>query len=227
MTDLLHAYLLHARPYRETSLLLDVFTAEDGRCGAVMRAGRRARSQPQLFQPLLASLQGAGELRSVRVLEPAGPRLVLTGKALFSGFYLNELLSRLLPRDDVPPGLFVGYATTLGQLADGAPVEVLLRQFEATLLEALGYGIDYRHDADSGAPVCSGKHYGFHPERGLCHVAPGGQGWDGSVLLRIAVGPSPEDADAWYAMKQIHRRALARLLGPRPLKSRELFLAGR
>lgn len=224
---MLHAYFLHTRPYRETSVLVDLFTAEAGRLGGVWRGGRRAkRSAPQLFQPLLVELQGSGELKTVRQIEPAGPALMLAGPALFSGFYLNELLNRLLPRDEIQTGLFVSYAQVLGELAEGAAVEARLRYFEQQLLETLGYGIDFAHDAESGRMIVDALSYDFHPERGFSPVLPGQSGFSGALLVQLAEGEaaSPE---ALQALKQIHRRALARLLGGRPLKSRELFLAAR
>ncbi|MDO8266325.1 MAG: DNA repair protein RecO [Moraxellaceae bacterium] len=225
MTALLHAYFLHTRPYRETSVLVDLFTAEAGRVGGIWRGGRRAkRSIPQLFQPLLVDLQGSGELKTLRQVEPAGPALMLAGPALFSGFYLNELLNRLLPRDEVQYGLFAGYAQILGELAEGAAVESRLRYFERQLLDVLGYGIDFTHDAGSDGMIVEGSHYDFHPERGFVRASPGGSAFPGAVLLGLATSEtlSPEGLQV---LKLVHRRALARLLGNKPLKSRELFLA--
>lgn len=224
MTALLHAYLLHSRPYRETSLLADVFTAEAGRIAGIWRGGRRSRqATPQLFQPLLADIQGSGELRRLRQVEPAGPALMLSGAALFSGFYLNELLSRLLPRDETQAALFVCYAQVLGELAEGASVEPRLRFFEQELLQTLGYGIDYVHDAGAGGVIDAALHYDFHPDRGFSRAPPGGSTYPGELLLALAEGS--RDIPALMALKRIHRQALARLLGSRPLKSRELFLA--
>lgn len=227
MTALLHAYFLHTRPYRETSVLADLFTAESGRIGGIWRGGRRARrSAPQLFQPLLVDLQGSGELKTLRQVEPAGPALVLAGSALFSGFYLNELLNRLLPRDEVQPGLFMSYGQVLGELAEGARVESRLRYFEQQLLDALGFGIDYTHDAETSSTIVESLYYDFHPERGFIRVSPGQPGFSGTLLLHLAEGDM-ESVVALQALKRIHRRALACLLGNRPLKSRELFLASR
>lgn len=221
---LLHAYFLHVRPYRETSLLVDVFSAETGRFSAVWRGGKRARqSLPQVFQPLMVDAQGAGELKALRTVEAAGPVQQLSGLALFSGFYVNELLVRLLPRDEAQPPLFLGYAHLLGELAGGGEVERWLRAFEAQLLDALGYGIDFSHDADTGQDILPDACYDFHPDRGFLR-ARGSEGIPGSLLILLAKG-NTESTAAMRACKQIHRRALARLLGNRPLKSRELFLS--
>lgn len=224
---LLHAYLLHVRPYRETSVLVDVFTAEAGRFAAVWRGGRKARqSLPQLFQPLMVDAQGTAELKTLRAVESAGPAQQLAGPALFSGFYLNELLVRLLPRDEVQGALFVRYAQVLGELAEGGDVESRLRLFEALLLDVLGYGLDYRHDAETGAAILPDLHYDYHPERGFFRSRGGQGGIPGKLLMQLAEGclDSPE---AMRVCKQVHRRALAGLLGNRPLKSRELFLSSR
>jgi DNA repair protein RecO (recombination protein O) len=223
MTVLLHTYLLHSRPYRETSRLTDLFTAESGRIAGIWRGGRRSRqTAPQLFQPLLVDAQGSGELRSLRQIEPAGPVLMLSGVALFSGFYLNELLNRLLPRDEAQTALFVSYAQVLGELAEGAAIESTLRYFEQELLQVLGYGIDYAHAVD--AAIDAALHYDFHPERGFTRVPEGRLTYPGSALLALAAGER-NTQEALILLKRIHRQALARLLGSRPLKSRELFLA--
>lgn len=225
MAALLHAYFLHTRAYRETSLLVEVFSAESGRLSGSWRGGRRSKGGvPQLFQPLLLEAAGAGELKSVQRVEAAGMALALAGTALFSGFYLNEILLRLLPRDEPQPALFVAYAGTLGRLAEGDSPEPLLRRFEAQLLDALGYGLDYGHDAEHGEPVQAGARYDFHPERGFMRTAVATGSYPGEALLALAGGDFAEPGAA-LAAKRIHRLALARLLGPKPLKSRELFLA--
>lgn len=231
---MLAAYLLHSRPYRETSLLLELFTLQQGRMAAMWRGGRRAakgsvRSGVQLFQPLLLDLTGTAELKTLRQVEVAGPALVMQGPALFSAFYLNELVVRLLPVAEEQTGVFAQYAATLATLAEpvaDADVASALRQFEAVLLESLGYGLDYGHDSGSAEPVQAGVYYDFHPERGFRRCATPAQGWRGDILLRLSVGDYSQPVAA-QAAKHIHRLALAHLLGPRPLKSRELFLAAR
>ena len=227
MAALLHAYFLHTRPYRETSQLVELFTAEQGRLSGVWRGARRGRSSaPQLFQPLLVEAAGAAELKTLRQVEMAGPALMLSGTALFSAFYLNELLVRLLPREEAMPALFVAYAEALGHLQEGAEPAVRLRLFECQLLDMLGYGIDFGHDSDSGEPVNPAFDYDFHPERGFIRSHASRALVSGAVLERLAAGDFSSPAAA-SAAKRINRQALARLLGSRPLKSRELFLASR
>lgn len=223
MSALLHAYFLHTRAYRETSLLVEVFTAEAGRLSGVWRGGRRSKAGvPQLFQPLLVEVGGQGELRNLNKVESAGPALMLAGMALFSGFYLNEILTRLLPREEVQRELFIAYAETLGRLGEDEAPAPLLRAFEAGLLDCLGYGLDYGHDNESGDPVAPGLAYDFHPEYGFTRRAGGAYG--GAVLAALA-GGNFHDPEPAQAAKRIHRLALARLLGSKPLKSRELFIS--
>lgn len=224
MAALLHAYFLHTRAYRETSLLVEVFSAESGRFSGSWRGGRRSKGgAAQLFQPLLLEATGAGELKSVQRVEAAGLALPLAGTALFSGFYLNELLTRLLPRDEPQAELFVAYAGTLGRLAEGEAPEPLLRRFESQLLDTLGYGLDYGHDSDTGEAVVQASRYDFQPGRGFLRSGAA-SAVEGAALLRLAAGDFGDPAAA-AAAKRIHRQALGRLLGPKPLKSRELFLA--
>lgn len=222
--NFLHAYVLHSRPYRESSLLLDLFVAELGRVGAVQRGARRSRgSTTQLFQPLLVALGGNGELKTLQQAEPAGQLLPLGGMALLSGFYLNELLVRLLPRDMALPELFVAYVRSIGELSDGHEVEPVLRHFESALLGALGYGFAYDIDAGSGEPVRPDGQYVFLPEQGFVRAALSSHdAVSGAVLLALAQGRLDEP-ECRRVAKRVLRQALARHLGGKPLKSRELF----
>lgn len=227
MSSMLHAYFLHIRPYRETSMLVELLTAEQGRVAGVWRGARRSKGGiPQLLQPLLVDLAGTGELKNLRQVEMAGPALQLTGPALFSAFYLNEILVRLLPRDETQSGVFIAYAETLGGLLEGGNAAGLLRRFECQLLDTLGYGIDFSHDSESGEPVSTAFGYDFHPERGFSRSRSAQALVSGEALLQLAAGDFSSPAAA-QAAKRINRLALARLLGNRPLKSRELFLATR
>jgi DNA repair protein RecO (recombination protein O) len=221
-TEFEPAYLLHTRPYRESSVLAELLVAERGRVGVVMR-GARGKPATQIFQPLLVRIAGHGELKTLKAAEPGGSLLMLAGNALFSGFYLNELLVRLLSRDLPLPGLFMAYAQALGELAESADIEPILRRFEKLLLDSLGYGFDFDIDCRSGSPMEPGLFYTYLPEGGLGQCAPGRDAYAGEVLLALAEGDytTPEPRQA---AKRILRLALSRQLGDRPLKSRELFL---
>ena len=210
------AWLLHRRPFRNTSLIVELFVPRLGRIGAVVRGGRKDPSLAP-FRPLLVELKSSGELYSLRGCEPAGAAVQLEGKALYCGFYLNELLTRLLHRDDPHPDLWPLYEQALGWLADGEPQDVILRQFELGLLDEMGYGIDLSHDIQ-GEPVRADRYYQLDPEQGL-RTASGGY-W-GNDLLAMVNGDW--QSSTRKAALHLCRALLAPHLGERPLKSRELF----
>src|SRR5690606_16075521 len=147
------AFILHSRPYKETSALVDLFTLQHGRLRAVLRGARgKVGSLARPFAPLDLELRGRAELKSVSRVESAGRANLLSGDALFSGLYLNELLIRLLPAEVPQPELFEHYRLTLQALAERRPLEPLLRAFEWRLLDDLGYGFALSLDV-TGAPV--------------------------------------------------------------------------
>lgn len=223
------AFLLHRKPYRDTSLLIEAFTAEHGRLGLVARGarGRRGGMQGLLqpFQALLLSWSGRGELATLTAAESQGVPLALKGDSVISGFYLNELLIRLLPRHDSHPELYRRYVTTLHQLAAIGPDEWALRLFERDLLQELGYGLLLTHEGGSGEIVVPETRYCYHPEFG-----PQRAGNDdvsclsvhGATLLALE-----QDGEAGgrtrAEAKRLMRMILSHYLGSRPLASRELF----
>ena len=144
------AYILHTRPYRESSLILEVFTPGYGRTGLVARGARRPKSPLRgilnSFQPLRLTWSGRGELATLAQAEQGGHSRQLRGDAVMAGFYVHELLLKLLQRHDPHPQLFGHYATLLANLADGHPVEKLLRIFELELLREIGYNSNLNHD---------------------------------------------------------------------------------
>ncbi|WP_373185489.1 DNA repair protein RecO [Halopseudomonas sp.] len=233
-SSLTPAYVLHSRPYRDTSALVDLLTLHHGMQRVVWRGARKPRSgavAPQAFVPLLVATAGRGELKSLAQAEAAGAYLPLQGNALFSGLYLNELLVRLLAPGDPQTLIFAAYQSALQQLAETAAVEPVLRRFEWQLLEVMGYGFSLTEDA-AGAPVEAEAIYVWHAEEGLLRLAdtrPGDDragysapGLPGAGLLAMA----REDWDAPQALrtaKSLMRQALAIHLGGRPLVSRQLF----
>lgn len=225
------AYILHSRPYRDSSLLLEVLTAEHGRISLVGRGARRrsrggsnsALLQP--FRPLLLSFGGRGELRNLQGLEAAAAPLILRGERLYSGLYLNELLVRLLHRHDPHPPLFAAYSVTLQELVSGPCAEAALRRFELQLLNELGYGFELAVDGISGEPIAAQHWYFYDSQHGM---VPGAAGNDparpaflGADLLRMADGEL--DGDLRLAARRLLRLVLASHLGDTPLKSRDLF----
>src|SRR5690349_19378015 len=148
-------YVLHAYPYRETSIIVEAFTAEHGRVGLVARGARRPRSELrgllQAFQPLTLAWAGAGELKTLVRAEWRGGMPLPGGAALLCGFYLNELLLKLLPREDAHPALFAQYEDALRSLAGqagAAEQAVVLRRFELRLLSELGYALTLTREVD-------------------------------------------------------------------------------
>jgi DNA repair protein RecO (recombination protein O) len=225
------SYVLHARPYRDNSALLEVFTAEQGRISLVARGARRrtrggssgALLQP--FTPLLLSFSGRTDLKNLGATESAGPPQVLRGERLFSGLYLNELLVRLLHRHDPHPQLFAAYGATLEALAGSEPLDDILRQFEFTLLGELGYGFSLDIDGLSGEAVLPDHWYHYHPDWGLVARGAGADAaqpaFAGAELLAMAA--CGFGGQARGAAKRLLRQVLAVHLGEAPLRSRELF----
>ncbi len=221
------AWILHARPYRETSLLVDALTLDDGRVAFIARGVRGARAQAlraslQPFQPLRLALAGRGELPTLAATEVHAAASTLSGRALLSAFYLNELLLRLLPRQEPSAPLFWRYGATLDALATGAPPGWPLRRFERDLLIALGHAPRFDIEADDGPAVDPLGRYRIAPERGPLRVAEGARASvSGAALLALAA-----DEDAPEALAQELRRAMrpliAALLGGRELNSWQL-----
>ncbi len=223
-------FVLHERPYRDTSALLELFTREHGRVGMVARGLRsqksRLRGELQPFSPLLLSWQARGELGTLTGAERQPGGAPLAGDALFSAWYLNELLMRLLPRHDAHPQLFDAYAAALARLAEdsGAPAPVL-RLFEKRLLQELGYGLVFEHDVESGEPVRPDCHYDYRLETGPVRVPPGQAGgfvFPGTSLLGMAQERF-EDERVQKDAKRLMRAALKLYLGDKPLKTRQVL----
>ncbi|TWC34626.1 DNA replication and repair protein RecO [Pseudomonas sp. SJZ079] len=217
------AYVLHSRAYRESSALVDFLTPQ-GRLRAVLRGARgKAGTLARPFVPLDVEFRGRGELKTVGRLEAAGIPNLLSGDALFSGIYLNELLIRLLPAEDPHPAIFDHYAMSVLALAQGRALEPLLRAFEWRLLDELGYGFALDLDLN-GQPVVAGGLYRLQTDSGLVPVGQLQPGvFQGAELLAMA------EADwsvpgALAAAKRLMRQAMAPHLGGRPLVSRELFM---
>jgi DNA repair protein RecO (recombination protein O) len=226
--SLIPACVIHRRDYRDTSLLLELFTPSDGRVPAIARGAKTGRGNRaallQPFSPLLVSLRGRGEIQQLRQAEPEGRIYGLSGERLYCGFYVNELLMRLLERGDPYPRLYVHYLDTLSRLAGSEPADRCLRDFELNLLQELGYGLLLEHTADSGEPVRPDQRYHYAIEQGPLHLAkaPSAELIHGRTLLCLH-NRETLDAESANEAKRLLRRVLAFYLGDKPLKSRELF----
>jgi len=226
MSEAHSAFILHRRPYRETSLLVELFSLDTGRVGAVARGGRKPRKGAtplEPFQPLRVSWGGRGDLRTLRGAEAEGRAVPLTGEALYLGFYVNELLLRLCPRFDPYPRVFSAYSATLEALSGGER-DAALRRFETGLLQELGLAPEWDRCGGCGTAVEAEAHYGWEAEQGpLCAgCAWHGRPYRGSTLLFLA-GRAPEDAEVRRQARDLMRAALGPHLGSRPLESRTLL----
>src|SRR5437868_5700118 len=150
-------YVLHTYPYKETSLIVEAFTRRYGRVSLLARGARRPRSAMRgvllAFHPLRLGWSGSSELATLMAAEWAGGSRQLAGRALMCGFYVNELVLRLLPREDAHEGLFDAYGDALGRLAAGEPVSGVLRSFEKRMLAELGYAPVFDREAATGEPI--------------------------------------------------------------------------
>lgn len=219
------AFVLHRRPYSNTSLLLEAFVLDAGRLPLLAKGATAGRafgaSLLQPFVPLLLSRSGRGEVRTLGRYEAEGPPIALAGERLYCGFYVNELLVHLLPREEAHPTLFAAYGDTLARLARDDDPEPALRCFEVALLAELGYALLLDREADGAAPVEATVRYDFVIEKGP--VAATGGELSGTTLLKLASGAAPVGEERREA-RRLLRRVLDHYLGGRPLKSRELFV---
>lgn len=226
-------FVLHQRDYSETSLLLEVFTTNHGRIGLIAKGARRPSSRLRgvlkPFQRLLIGWSGKGELAVLTAAEADGPGSSPEGSALYCGFYMNEVLLRLLHRHDPHSFLFDAYQTALQRLRVDASNEAVLRIFEKNLLRELGYGLVLDQDIEDRTPIDNQAMYDYILDRGPVRLAypelnrpTEGVPIRGSSLLALAQ-ESLIDPVALRDAKTLMRAALARHLGDRPLHSRRLF----
>ncbi len=163
-------FVLHAYPYKETSLIVETFTRRFGRVGLLARGARRPRSVMRgvllAFHPLRLTWSASAELGTLMQAEWGGGLPALAGTGLMCGFYINELLLRLLPRDDPHEALFDAYGGALARLAAGETQAMVLRSFERRMLAELGYAPVLDRDASNGSAIEPAKHYAYEAERG-------------------------------------------------------------
>lgn len=213
------AYVLHARPYRETSLLLECFTRDHGRVGLVARGVRRERSRLprgvlQPLQALLLAWSGQGELATLVGAEPADTPLRLDGERLYAGIYLNELVLRLSGRGDPHPQAWAAYALCLRRLAEDEPIAWTLRRFERDLLADLGYALVLSHDAVRGEALDPQHDYVYDVETGAHPADAAGHAprIRGSALLALAQDRMPSAADL-ASLRRLMRGVIRHHLG--------------
>ncbi len=235
-------YILHTRPYRETSLILEVFTKEYGRIGVIVKGAKNPKGGHtkkqgllQAFIPLSLSASGRGELLAARNIEALGFPFTLSGRRLISGFYLNELLIRLLQPHDPHIALFNHYQEALNALMqeqnNGEYEEKTLRIFEKHLLSELGYALQLTKEVVSRKSIEPEKFYFFDPENGPVEIEESGVSENYSQQNYIFKGKNLLcihnnefiDSSVLQDAKRMMRYALSKHLGTKPLESRRLF----
>ncbi len=220
------AYVLHSRSYRETSLIVEAFTREHGRLAMVARGARAPRSRwrhiLQPFRPLLIGWSQKSDLGTLTAADQVAAPPALEGPALYCGFYLNEILMRLLQRGDPHPEVFGHYQKVLLEMASGSALQPLLRVFERHLLEAIGYAMLLEREADSGEAVEAGCWYVYQPDRGPLRCTPDNPGRiSGGALLALAAGRV--ETEHLAELRMLLRNVIGHHLDGRPLRSPLLF----
>lgn len=226
------AYILHKRPYRDTSQILEVFTREHGRISLMSRGSRNPRAKVagllQIFKPLLVSWGGRGDLcflNGVDLAELKSP--VLAGDSLKSAMYINELLIHMTHKNDVHADVFDLYHECLSALSEVSGIERVLRLFEKRLLRSLGFGLNLVVDADTGRPVEKHCHYAYHFEHGpvLCQTERSSTSnpvLSGDSLIAYENNRF-ESQRHFSEVKSLMRYVLNGYLGKKKLRSRALF----
>lgn len=234
------AYVLHLKPYRDTSALVELITPEHGRLGLVAKGikapASKMRPVMQPFSPILASWSGRGELPSLTGAESQGKVMLLKGDVLACGLYMNELIMRLTHRSEPQIELFSLYDVslrrlyTLGAEPDNMRLQQILRRFEIDLLHCLGYGLLLDEEAGGGKKVCSDMIYDYQLETGPVAFSNGQQAFgvkvSGTTLLALAqnrLGENNMDPATYKEAKRLLRFVLDRYLGNKPLFSRQLL----
>ncbi len=225
-------YVLHTYPFRETSLIVEMFTRTHGRVGLMAKGARRPKSAMRgslmAFQPMQATWSGKSELKTLHGVEWEAGHLQLQGLKLICGFYLNELLLKLLPREDPHEGLFEAYEHAIQSLRATARPARLLRRFERELLREMGYALNLEYDVD-GAPVLAHTRYLFQIDRGPILVSNGasapGLVVRGKTLLDLARDDQESEHDDLSDQegRTLMRHAIGHYLNGQALRTRQLL----
>lgn len=221
-------YVLHTYPFKETSLVVELFSQQFGRMAVVAKGARRPRSAMrgmlQSFQLLHGAWSGKNELKNLHSLDWSQGLIVLQGEALMCGFYLNELLLRLLPREDAHEGLFDAYQSTLHMLSGGQNLATHLRRFELKLLQEMGYAVPLLTD-ENGTEIVADCLYSYEAGYGARSLGAARNGiqLQGQTLLAMA-NDDYSDSITQSQSKQLMRYLLAHYLGDKPLYTRQLLI---
>lgn len=219
------AFVLHTRPYSDSSLIVHFFTRDFGRINALAKGARNTKSKRQkrqalqAFTPFNIDWQGKSDLKTLTAWEADHYVVPLQGNNLYSGMYINELLLKLLPENDPLTEVFESYSRLLAELSKATDLELILRQFELGLLADIGYAIDFTHDA-SGKAIVEHGHYGWLENGGFVPMSDGL--YRGDVLDALSRGDFQYPQSRKQA-KELMRHIFWLLLDKKPLKTR-LFL---
>lgn len=221
------AYVLHRRPYRNTSYIIDLWTEHAGRISVVAKSARgnrsRFRGQLEPFTRLSVTFCGSGDLKNLTQAEVAAMPYDLRGDAIWCAYYMNELILRLFAHESPYPTIFTAYEETLRGLCS-PDLQTPLRHFECLLLRELGYGILLTQD-EAGQPIEAKKHYRFFPGSGfsICDEYQNSFIFSGETL-QVLQSQCSVPKHLQSEAKRLMRIALQPLLGDKPLKSREFFV---
>jgi len=226
--ELTPAYVLHQRPFRETSVLLNVFSKQFGRVSLIAKGVRKSKRNQngllQLYQPLLISWMGRGELQTLTSVEVDKPRYILKTESVLCGLYINELIVKLLPAHIAEPSVFEAYEHVLERLQQADNIEVALRLFEKCLLTQLGYGLVLDRDAETGDIIEYDQRYQYQADSGLyrCHSESNKHSISGRSLQHLVM-ERDFDKQSLSEVKQLMRSVIHFYLDGKPLQSRQLF----
>ena len=221
-------YVLHHRPFRDTSQILDILTQDHGRIAVVARGSRGSRSRLagllRPFSPLRVSWVARSDLGTLTGAEAAGGPPDLRGDALLSAYYVNELMLFFLHRDDPQPEIFSLYADTVAALASGAGMAAILREFELELLGLLGYAVSLDQEAGTHEDVVADRYYDYRVEQGPVRVErdSGPLVFRGETLRAIGARKF-DDEDVLRAASRLLREVIAYHLGGKELQSRKVL----
>ncbi len=222
-------YVLHSYPYQETSLIIEMFTREFGRIGVVAKGAKRPhsplRSVLMPFHALTLDWSGRSELKTLRTAEWRGVFRLLQGRALICGFYLNELLLKLLHRDDPHDALFDAYEQALEALLEGDDHAIVLRCFEKRLLSELGYALILDRDAESQCSLQPDRRYQYIIDHGPVPADPRQNGLEllGQTLIDMN-SDHYTSAVTQQQSKSLMRTLIGHYLGNQTLHSRQLLI---
>lgn len=224
-------YILHSRDYRESSLILEIFSREFGRVSLVAKGAKRNKKRQainyNLYQKYHISWVSKSELGTLVDIDLANLMKSLKPGQIMTGFYMNEIILRLLHKHESHTELFDSYDTTISKLLIDEPEQILLRYFEKTLLQSLGYGVVLDHDVQTGEAIIAEEDYfyvfDFGPSIETRNVRPGIK-ISGKTLLELNTETllDPENINE---AKMLFRSILNQYLGDKPLASRQLYQA--